>query len=368
MQALAGRVAGGPDPDAPRRRAPARPRHVRAARAGPRRAPPTPRCRPRCGPARSPASTSRWSRAARPRGAARSTPPLGRDRRSRTKISTDTDDPHHAVTHFETEQTLPEDTLLRVTLETGRTHQIRAHLLAIGHPVAGDPDYGHARRHGLSRQFLHARRLAFEHPANRGTRGPAGATAGGPGQGPPAGVRGTDGPCGVGEPGPTVTAHNAGVRKNFPKLSPDKFPTPGASFLKLTPEARGSCPAYRRAGSAPALDARDCTSHSQGDLHHGRDRPQGAAGSRSPLRPSDAPLEPEDAPLHPRRERRHLPDRPAQDAGAAQRRRSSSRPRSPIAAARSCSSAPRSRRATASRRSPPRRTCRTSTTAGSAAC
>ena len=91
--------------------------------------------------------------------------PLGRDRRSRTKISTDTDDPHHAVTHFETEQTLPDDTLLRVTLETGRTHQIRAHLLAIGHPVAGDPDYGHARRHGLSRQFLHARRLAFAHPS-----------------------------------------------------------------------------------------------------------------------------------------------------------------------------------------------------------
>jgi 23S rRNA pseudouridine1911/1915/1917 synthase len=90
--------------------------------------------------------------------------PLGRDRRVRTKISTDTDDPHHAVTHFETEQTLPEDTLLRVTLETGRTHQIRAHLLAIGHPVAGDPDYGHAGRHGLPRQFLHARRLAFAHP------------------------------------------------------------------------------------------------------------------------------------------------------------------------------------------------------------
>ncbi len=90
--------------------------------------------------------------------------PLGRDRRSRTKISTDTDDPHHAVTHFETEQAFPDDTLLRVTLETGRTHQIRAHLLAIGHPVAGDPDYGHAHRHGLSRQFLHARRLAFEHP------------------------------------------------------------------------------------------------------------------------------------------------------------------------------------------------------------
>jgi 23S rRNA pseudouridine1911/1915/1917 synthase len=91
--------------------------------------------------------------------------PLGRDRRTRTKISTDTDDPHDAVTHFVTERALPEDTLLRVTLETGRTHQIRAHLLAIGHPVAGDPDYGHASRHGLSRQFLHAERLAFEHPA-----------------------------------------------------------------------------------------------------------------------------------------------------------------------------------------------------------
>lgn len=90
--------------------------------------------------------------------------PLGRDRRVRTKMSTDTDDPHDAITHFETEQALPDDTLLRVTLETGRTHQIRAHLLAIGHPVAGDPEYGHAGRHGLTRQFLHAHRLAFNHP------------------------------------------------------------------------------------------------------------------------------------------------------------------------------------------------------------
>jgi 23S rRNA pseudouridine1911/1915/1917 synthase len=91
--------------------------------------------------------------------------PLGRDRRMRTRRSSDTDEGRPAVTHFEVVRALPEDTLLRVRLETGRTHQIRAHLLAIGHPVAGDPEYGAAGRHGLQRQFLHAARLAFAHPA-----------------------------------------------------------------------------------------------------------------------------------------------------------------------------------------------------------
>jgi 23S rRNA pseudouridine1911/1915/1917 synthase len=90
--------------------------------------------------------------------------PLGRDRRIRTRVSTETDEPREAVTHFEVERALPHDTLLRVRLETGRTHQIRAHLLAIGYPVAGDPEYGAAGRHGLERQFLHAARLAFTHP------------------------------------------------------------------------------------------------------------------------------------------------------------------------------------------------------------
>jgi 23S rRNA pseudouridine1911/1915/1917 synthase len=90
--------------------------------------------------------------------------PLGRDRRVRTRISTDTDEPREAITHFDTERTFPHHTLLRVSLETGRTHQIRAHLKAIGNPVAGDPEYGRAGGLGLPRQFLHAERLAFPHP------------------------------------------------------------------------------------------------------------------------------------------------------------------------------------------------------------
>jgi 23S rRNA pseudouridine1911/1915/1917 synthase len=91
--------------------------------------------------------------------------PLGRDRRVRTRMSIDTDAPRQALTHFEIERALPTSTLLRVRLETGRTHQIRAHLRAIGHPVAGDPEYGRAGLFGLERQFLHAARLAFAHPA-----------------------------------------------------------------------------------------------------------------------------------------------------------------------------------------------------------
>lgn len=90
--------------------------------------------------------------------------PIGRDRRVRTRMSTDSEAPKPAITHFEIERALPQATLLRVRLQTGRTHQIRVHLQAIGHPVCGDPDYGTAGLYGLERQFLHAARLAFEHP------------------------------------------------------------------------------------------------------------------------------------------------------------------------------------------------------------
>jgi 23S rRNA pseudouridine1911/1915/1917 synthase len=90
--------------------------------------------------------------------------PIGRDRHDRLRVSVDTDHPREARTHFETDRLLPSATLLRVTLETGRTHQIRVHLAAIGHPVSGDPLYGRAGRFGLERQFLHAARLSFPHP------------------------------------------------------------------------------------------------------------------------------------------------------------------------------------------------------------
>ena len=92
--------------------------------------------------------------------------PIGRDRRVRTRMSTETDEPRDAITHFELERALPRTSLLRVRLQTGRTHQIRVHLQAIGHPVCGDPEYGAAAPTdlGLQRQFLHAARLAFRHP------------------------------------------------------------------------------------------------------------------------------------------------------------------------------------------------------------
>jgi 23S rRNA pseudouridine1911/1915/1917 synthase len=90
--------------------------------------------------------------------------PIGRDRRDPTRRSLDTLEPRDAVTWFEIAELLPEHTLLDVRLETGRTHQIRVHLAAIGLPVSGDATYGVKGDLGLERQFLHAHRLRFAHP------------------------------------------------------------------------------------------------------------------------------------------------------------------------------------------------------------
>jgi 23S rRNA pseudouridine1911/1915/1917 synthase len=93
--------------------------------------------------------------------------PIGRDRGDATRISLDSASARPAVTHFEVDRLLPEHALLRVTLETGRMHQIRVHLAAVDLPVAGDPVYGVAEP-GLERQFLHAAELAFPHPFDGG--------------------------------------------------------------------------------------------------------------------------------------------------------------------------------------------------------
>jgi 23S rRNA pseudouridine1911/1915/1917 synthase len=90
---------------------------------------------------------------------------VGRDR-GKGRMAVDGIAARPAVTHFAIAELLPTTTLLDVTLGTGRTHQIRVHLEAIGHPVVGDPAYCPAtmERFGLQRQFLHACRLQLPHP------------------------------------------------------------------------------------------------------------------------------------------------------------------------------------------------------------
>jgi 23S rRNA pseudouridine1911/1915/1917 synthase len=92
--------------------------------------------------------------------------PIGRERRSRTRMAVSGAGAREARTHFTVLELLPADSYVEVRLETGRTHQIRAHFAAIGHPLIGDPTYGAGEAHGLERQFLHAHRLAFAHPVS----------------------------------------------------------------------------------------------------------------------------------------------------------------------------------------------------------
>jgi 23S rRNA pseudouridine1911/1915/1917 synthase len=93
--------------------------------------------------------------------------PIGRHPRSDWKFAV-TSDGKHAVTHYSTLEAFPGAALLEISLETGRTHQIRVHMSAQRHPCVGDTLYGAdptlSAKLGLGRQWLHAHKLAFTHP------------------------------------------------------------------------------------------------------------------------------------------------------------------------------------------------------------
>ncbi len=95
--------------------------------------------------------------------------PIGRDPTNRRRMSVHGAGARAARTSYHVLEQLPESALVEATLQTGRTHQIRVHLAAIGHPLTGDTLYGGPALAGLHRQFLHAHRLSFNSPAN-GTR------------------------------------------------------------------------------------------------------------------------------------------------------------------------------------------------------
>jgi 23S rRNA pseudouridine1911/1915/1917 synthase len=90
--------------------------------------------------------------------------PIGRASRQRHRMAVSGAASRQARTHFTVLELLGAESYLEARLETGRTHQIRAHFAAIGHPLAGDVTYGGEVKYGLERQFLHAHRLAFDHP------------------------------------------------------------------------------------------------------------------------------------------------------------------------------------------------------------
>jgi 23S rRNA pseudouridine1911/1915/1917 synthase len=92
--------------------------------------------------------------------------PIGRASRQRHRMAVSGAASRQARTHFTVLELLAAESYLEARLETGRTHQIRAHFAAIGHPLAGDVTYGGKAKYGLERQFLHAHRLAFDHPVN----------------------------------------------------------------------------------------------------------------------------------------------------------------------------------------------------------
>jgi len=99
---------------------------------------------------------------------------IGRHPRDRKRMSATPASGRPALTLYETAEAFPSTSLLRVKIETGRTHQIRVHMLFLGHPVVGDPQYGRRQETPLpfpppARQMLHAERLTLTHPRTGAT-------------------------------------------------------------------------------------------------------------------------------------------------------------------------------------------------------
>ena len=323
-------------PGAARDRPPPRPRHVRPARRRAHR-----------GGLRRPAGRSSGAQAgarvprarARPaalaqradRGADRPRPPRAR----RACRSTPTR-PRTAVTHFEVVELVPRPRA------APRPARDRAHA-----PDPRPPRRDRAARRGRpGLRRLRSRACAASSCTRRGSRSR------------------------IRSPGPAVEAESPLPDRPARRRSSGSRSKTPLRCSPFRPTDPAETPGRRcRLGTSGSARARRCSAtqtergSTRGCRLHAR-----APGGRGPLRPPDPPLEPEDAPVHLHRARRDLHHRPPADLSSCSRRHTSSRRTSPSAAGRSSSSARRSRPRTRSRSRPSASGCRTSTTAGSAAC
>ena len=214
--------------------------------------------------------------------------PIGRASRQRHRMAVSGAASRQARTHFAVLELLAAETYLEARLETGRTHQIRAHFAAIGHPLTGDPTYGGARPlrprapvparppARLRPPAQRRARSSFDLGAARGPRRGAGGGRAPPERARPLQSAGPNQPPSASDPDP-ARRNDAGSRQ---AATGERHPNQGEFTM---PEA----------GLKELLRG------------------------RSPLRPPDAPLEPEHAPLHLRRAGRDPHHRPAPDRGAA---------------------------------------------------